>query len=269
MPSSSHLREGDVDALLRLIEDARHDDPGEAMPWELMVGLLRLVPCDVEVVYNHLDFTEHREVLGQWLHVEEGPGIERQDAPAPEDQPFWDCFWDSMCSYPQRSGDLRSVIQTADFYPTARKRGYDPLAEVLGDQHTHSMFVSMPAPPRQYRRIMLRRLEDKAFTERDRQVLALLRPHLQEIWLDAERRRAGVPTLTPREWQVLGMAGAGLSYAEIASALFVSVATVRKHMEHVRERLGVHSVMAAAAVALPHAPAQVDVVRPRSRRSTA
>ena len=50
------------------------------------------------------------------------------------------------------------------------------------------------------------------------------------------------------------MAGQGLAYAEIAAAMFVSVHTVRKHMEHVRERLGVHSVRAAAALALPHAP---------------
>lgn len=97
----------------------------------------------------------------------------------------------------------------------------------------------------------------------------MLRPHLQEIWLDAERRRAGVPQLTPREWQVLGMAGAGLGYVEIASALFVSVATVRKHMEHVRERLGVHSVMAAAAVALPHAPPHMVPARARARANQA
>lgn len=55
------------------------------------------------------------------------------------------------------------------------------------------------------------------------------------------------------------MAAAGLSYAQIAHHLFVSVGTVRKHMEHVRERLGVHSIGAAAALALPHAPAAVRV----------
>ena len=61
---------------------------------------------------------------------------------------------------------------------------------------------------------------------------------------------------------MLALAAAGMPYAEIAGRLFVSVGTVRKHMEHVRERLGVHSLPAAAAVAMPHAPAHVRVPRP-------
>ena len=89
------------------------------------------------------------------------------------------------------------------------------------------------------------------------EIAMLLRPHLQEIWLDAERRRDGVPQLTPREWEVLALAAGGLPYAAIAEQLFISVGTVRKHMEHVRERLGVHSIPAAAAKAMPHAPAHL------------
>ena len=100
-----------------------------------------------------------------------------------------------------------------------------------------------------------------AFDERDRQLAALLRPHLQEIWLDAERRRAGIPPLTAREWEVLALAAAGMPYAAIAEQLFISTGTVRKHMEHVRERLGVHSIPAAAVLAMPHAPTHLRLVR--------
>lgn len=84
--------------------------------------------------------------------------------------------------------------------------------------------------------------------------------------MDAERGRAGVPRLSPREWEVLGLTAAGLSYAEVAAALFLSVGTVRKHMEHVRERLGVHSAAAAAIRAMPHAPGR-HRVPPASRRT--
>ena len=35
------------------------------------------------------------------------------------------------------------------------------------------------------------------FSERDRAVLTLLRPHLHQAYLDAERRRNPVPQLTP------------------------------------------------------------------------
>ena len=81
-----------------------------------------------------------------------------------------------------------------------------------------------------------------------------MRPRLDELWQDGERLRRGPLPLSPREWEVLELADAGGSYAEIAAHLVVSIGTVRKHMEHVRERLGVHSVLAAAAIAFPRDP---------------
>lgn len=268
MPGSGHLREGDVAAMLTVVEDARRDDPGEAFPWELFHGLNRLIPCDFDIVYLRNNYVEHTTPLCQFHDGNGNHGSYQQADPDPATEPFWDCFWGSFCSYPQRSGDTRSVILTTDFHRTARDRSNDPMAEVLVGIE-HGLIVSIPGgdAPGEYRRILLRRSEDREFTERDRQVMALLRPHLQEIWLDAERRRAGVPSLTAREWQVLSMAAAGLSYAQIAAALVVSTSTVRKHMEHVRERLGVHSVRAAAAIAMPHAPAVAPrALQPRSAR---
>ena len=58
---------------------------------------------------------------------------------------------------------------------------------------------------------------------------------------------------------MLALAATGMPYAAIGERLFISVGTVRKHMEHVRERLGVHSIPAAAAKAMPHAPAHLRV----------
>ena len=85
-------------------------------------------------------------------------------------------------------------------------------------------------------------------------LLTLLRPHLHEIYLDAERRRNGTPKLTAREWEILQLAGEGLTNAAIGTQLFISPATVRKHMEHIFETLGVHTRTEAAAIALPHRP---------------
>jgi DNA-binding CsgD family transcriptional regulator len=258
---SSQLREGDVDLMLRVIEDGRHDAPGEQMPWALLEGLQALIPCDMAVSYQHHDYVNYHTLVMQGVTdegVHEGP-----DYPDPDraDDPFWQLWWASKASYPQRTGDLLSVIHTGDFFPTERERLADPMSEVL-DHLRYSVIVSLPAPPQQARRVLFMRWDGPSFSERDRQVAALLRPHFEEIWLDAERRRHGVPQLTPREWQVLGMAAAGLTYAQIAQQLFVSVGTVRKHMEHVRDRLGVHSVGAAAALALPHAPAAMRVAVP-------
>ena len=264
--TTSELYAADVEDLVQVLEDARQDDPGPAMPWALLEGLQELVPCDHEVSYQHHAPRARHTLLMQG--VEPGGvhlGLERPD-PSPPDDPFWQVWWGSWCSWPQLTGNMRSVIHTGDFYATDRDWRAGPLAELVQPVRW-GMIVSLPAAPGEARRVNFLRTAGPPFTERDRHVAMLLRPHLQEIWLDAERRRSGVPKLTPREWEVLALTAQGLSYAEIAARLFISVGTVRKHMEHVRERLGVHSIPAAAAIAMPHAPAHLRT--PRGPRSTA
>jgi LuxR family transcriptional regulator, maltose regulon positive regulatory protein len=57
--------------------------------------------------------------------------------------------------------------------------------------------------------------------------------------------------LSPREREVLALAASGLSNRKIAQTLFIAEATVKVHMSHVFEKLGVNS-RAAAAVRVPH-----------------
>ena len=68
--------------------------------------------------------------------------------------------------------------------------------------------------------------------QRDRLVLQLLRPHLHEVYLDAERRRHGVPQPSRAGRVVLQLVAQGYSNADIARILLISPATVAKHMEH-------------------------------------
>jgi DNA-binding CsgD family transcriptional regulator len=251
--TTSELYATDVEALVGVLDDARSDPPGPAMPWALLEDLQRLIPCDLDVSFQHHEPRASRTLLIQGVEV----GGRRADVlgPTPEepDDPFWRYWWQGPCSWPQRTGDLRRVIKTRDFLLTEHDRLADPGSEILPELR-ECMMISLAAAPGEARRICFMRHDGPWFTERDRQLAALLRPHLQEIWLDAERRRAGVPQLTTREWEVLALAAAGMPYAVIADQLFISVGTVRKHMEHVRERLGVHSIAAAAARAMPHAP---------------
>jgi DNA-binding CsgD family transcriptional regulator len=53
-------------------------------------------------------------------------------------------------------------------------------------------------------------------------------------------------TLTAREREILGWVARGLTNPEIARALWISPGTVRKHLENVYEKLGVHNRTAAA-----------------------
>jgi DNA-binding CsgD family transcriptional regulator len=263
-----HLCERDAETLLQVLEDSRRDDPAEALPWALLDGLQRLIPCDLEVSYQHHVPAARRTPLIQAVGPDTGREVLRL-GPDPVDEPFWQLWPTSICSWPQRTGDLRTVVNTGDFLPTDRARRADPMLRYL-DGLRYSLIVSLPAPPGEARRLIFQRGWDRPFTERDRQVAALARPHVQEIWLDAEQRRRGVPRLSRREWEVLERAATGMSYDDIAAALFISVGTVRKHMEHVRERLGVHSVAAAAALALPRPPAQpAAAVRPSGGRVAA
>jgi ATP/maltotriose-dependent transcriptional regulator MalT len=68
---------------------------------------------------------------------------------------------------------------------------------------------------------------------------------------DAQRpsSRTVDPALTPREAEVLRLVADGCSDREIAEALFVGTGTVRTHLAHVFEKLGVGSRTSAVAAA--------------------
>jgi DNA-binding CsgD family transcriptional regulator len=99
---------------------------------------------------------------------------------------------------------------------------------------------------------------DRDFGERERLMLDRLRPHLRGLYRSAELRRRlaaatppfdadAVDRLTPREHEVMRCVAEGLSNAETASVLVVERSTVRKHLEHIYEKLDVRSRTAALA----------------------
>lgn len=82
------------------------------------------------------------------------------------------------------------------------------------------------------------------FTDEDLARLALVLPILQRL-LRVRPTPHRPAALTVQERRVLMLVANGLSNPEIAARLFVSVATVRKHLEHAYRKLGVHNRMAA------------------------
>jgi DNA-binding CsgD family transcriptional regulator len=97
------------------------------------------------------------------------------------------------------------------------------------------------------------------FGRRQRDFLELVRPHLGALYRSASLRRrfaataaafdpdASTGELTPREREVLLCVADGLSNDQIANVLVIERSTVRKHLEHVYEKLGVRSRTAALA----------------------
>jgi DNA-binding CsgD family transcriptional regulator len=99
------------------------------------------------------------------------------------------------------------------------------------------------------------------FTETDRLTLERLVPHLGQLRRNALARRTypalidstaaarmRLLRLTPRERVVLARAAAGETNTVIAQALFVSPGTVRKHLEHIYDKLEVRTRTEAAAI---------------------
>jgi DNA-binding NarL/FixJ family response regulator len=72
------------------------------------------------------------------------------------------------------------------------------------------------------------------------------------------RVRAGRPTLSPRESEILELVAEGLTNRLISKRLFISEATVKTHLVHVYDKLGVDSRTAAIAAAM-----QTGLIRPR------
>jgi DNA-binding CsgD family transcriptional regulator len=102
------------------------------------------------------------------------------------------------------------------------------------------------------------------FSERDRSVLDLVRPHLVQAYRNIAERTAlreraetaeralwsasatVLASLTRREREVLVLVADGKTNAQIAGRLAVSPRTVQKHLEHVYDKLGVRTRTAAA-----------------------
>jgi DNA-binding CsgD family transcriptional regulator len=89
------------------------------------------------------------------------------------------------------------------------------------------------------------------FSERDVAMLTMLQPALHRIVLN-QPRSSSSRCLSDAELRVLGLVAAGGSNGDVAAELCVTVATVRKHLEHVYRKLGVTNRTAAVAAAANH-----------------
>jgi two-component system, NarL family, nitrate/nitrite response regulator NarL len=78
----------------------------------------------------------------------------------------------------------------------------------------------------------------------------VLAPSLAGALAGEVRRRAGTPILTSREREALDGLARGLSAPAIARELVLSTATVKTHLQHLYEKLGVSDRAAAVAEAM-------------------
>ena len=246
---STPLRASDQDlrALAAIVSQDRPDLPeGEGLPPSLLADLKDQISCD-EAILVGFDSGRRAFWFAQQLPVTRIPGSEELD------RVYWQLYWDSrFCSYPVRSRDLRNIVKITDFYSTRQWHSsamYTDHDRLMGVEHCLMLCLPEVLPTTagagRHVRLYLTRGSGPDFSERDRAVLMLLRPHLQQAYLDAQRRRHPVPRLTPRQNDLLRLLAAGHTNAQIARRLGVTEGTVRKHLENIYARLHVSSRTAA------------------------
>jgi DNA-binding CsgD family transcriptional regulator len=242
------LGRADFEAILDFL--ARIDTIDVETPYArgLREALGVLIPCDL-VSYSEAD-------LDARCFTDTTPET------AADDAIYWATGPCPIDDYRSRTLDataarMSDVIGRARWHELPLYREY---YRPVGLDHILDLCLS---PTRQgYRSMGLFRGSDVAdFSERDRMVLELLRPHLRarEARAALAKRAAGSdpaaddatharewPQLTVREREIVALVGAGKTNAEIAAELWVTPATVKKHLENVYLKLGVGSRAAAA-----------------------
>ena len=254
MSSSLTASEADLCRLAAIVTAERDDLPAHGLPPSLLRDLRDQIPCDL-VQFQGFDSGRRNG----WF-VQAVPDDEDDQPPdADLDRLHWQHYWGSEpCSYPDRTGDLRRVVKIADFYSDRQWRSTGMYSDVYRPQSLrHELQLCLPEPPGPARgpgrtiRLYLFRFSGADFSERDRALLTLVRPHLHHAYLDAERRRAHDAQLTPRQTSLLHLVADGRTNAQIARHLGLSEGTVRTHLQNIYDRLQVSSRTAAVLRAFP------------------
>jgi DNA-binding CsgD family transcriptional regulator len=246
--------ERDVRALAAIVSENRPDVPAKGgLPPSLLAELMGQIRCDV-IAFGGFD-SGRQETWSVQSMPDGGVAVVADAAPV-NWQHYWHC---QPCSYPDRTGDLRSIVKIADFYSDRQWHSIGTRCGInrpLGFEH--DLMLTLPATPGpviepgRTMRLFFFRGSGPDFSERDRALLTLLRPHLHQAYLDAERRRHPRRRLTPRQKDLLQLLAAGHTNTQIARRLGISEGTVRSHLENIYDRLHVSSRTAAVTSVAEH-----------------
>lgn len=256
------LGRADLDASLHFVaqladlaaaepSDGPHASAGP-YPTSILEGIGALVPA-LAVAYQNVDLRASRFDEAAW----HGPDDDD------DDELYFALGGCPISRYRDETGNL-DAVRISDIVGSVRYRQsgiYREYFRPAGIEHV--VDLGLPTRAGRHRSIVLfREIGDRDFSERDRVVLDLLRPHLLGFEATVELRRrlrraleeetldgtAEDPSkgpiaedigLTPREREIVVLVAQGKTNAEIAAQLWVAPSTVKKHLENVYVKLGV------------------------------
>jgi DNA-binding CsgD family transcriptional regulator len=247
----STLRAADLRSALGLIHALERREASASFTAELLETLRGVIRSDL------LSYHEQRRHASVGVRVPEALPRERTGLP---------CHLNPLFRYICARPD---AARLSDFLPRKalhRQPFYD--AQLRPLKLEYQLAVGFRASSIGSGVILFERVDGRDFSERDRQLLGLLRPHFVERCRRVERERriaqleralrdssngAAAPSrsngvggeLTPREEEIIAWVGRGLTNKEIGTRLAISPETVRKHLENAYTKLGVHTRTAA------------------------
>jgi DNA-binding CsgD family transcriptional regulator len=211
--------------------------------------LAQLVRADI-VIFNDIGPRRRVEWAGSDSEGEIGGFCAWEDG-----DPWFDIFWSSPCSYPDRSGDWESPTLISDFCTLREWRRSPMYSELAVDlPFDRELLLPLRGPAGHSRRVRFVRISGSDFDETDRCLAAVVRPHLVAYVHALDLAARGVVPLTVRQRQLVSLLAGGLTNAQIGRMLGISSQTVRTHLQQVYARLGVASRGEAVALLSPPGP---------------
>lgn len=242
--------------LLAGLEDLCVLGPQEAFPAVVLSVVSRLIRCD-SASFNEIELSTNRfRVLSEPADLD--PDLNQAFARFVHQHP--------VIAHFGRTGDAESHTISDFLDPVEfRRLGlYGEFFRLLGidDQLSTSLLVAQGD-----RVIGVALNRSGSFPDDSRLLLNALRPHLVIAYQNASRYSQAIRqrctdgepaatatralgTLTDRQLDVLRLVAAGFTNVRVAGELDISVATVKKHVEHILARLQVESRLGAARLYL-------------------
>jgi DNA-binding CsgD family transcriptional regulator len=179
---TTRLRESDYQAILEFLREAETVDGDDPFPVPVIQGLANLIPCE-QANFSEIDrvnrrIVSHTDTTGERFEL---------DPTSPAEQTFWRIVVQMpICAYQLRTGcfEARTIF---DFLSRRQLHQLEWYTDYLHPDGIEDQMIAGIGTPALTRNFLFHRGQE--FTERDRLVLDLLRPHLAHLDSSAMTRR--------------------------------------------------------------------------------